>query len=98
MEVPLAKESVEVGKGGSLKEGDEGRWYEEEDGRLLSPEECDVFDEALKDGRWPSRSEAMARRSRRGDWRGAKLKVERNYAGVLQKGGDTTMICRVSFM
>ena len=39
IEVPLAKESVEGGKGGSLKEGDEGLWYEEEDGRLLSLEE-----------------------------------------------------------
>ena len=39
MEVPLAKESVEGGKGGSLKERDEGLWYEEEEGRLLSLDE-----------------------------------------------------------
>ena len=48
IEVPLAKESVEGGKGGSLKEDEEDLWYEEEDGRLLS---VDEFDEALKDGR-----------------------------------------------
>ena len=51
MEVPLTKESVEGGKGGSLKEGEEGLWYEEEDGGLLSLDECDVLEEALKDGR-----------------------------------------------
>lgn len=51
IEVPVAKDSVEGGKGGNLNEGEEGRWYEEEDGRLLSPDEREVFDEALKDGR-----------------------------------------------
>lgn len=49
--MPLARESVEEGKGGNLYEGDEGLWYDEEDGRLLSLEECEVLDEALKDGR-----------------------------------------------
>lgn len=51
IEVPLAKESVEGGKGGNLNDDEEGRWYDEEEGRLLSPDEREVFDEALKDGR-----------------------------------------------
>lgn len=51
IEVPLANESVEGGKGGSLKDGDEGLWHDEEDGLLLSLDEWDVLDEALKDGR-----------------------------------------------
>ena len=57
MEVPLAKESVEGGRGGGLYEEEDGLLYDEEDGRLLSPDECDVFEEALKDGIW---SEAIA--------------------------------------
>lgn len=51
MEVPLVSEPVEGGKGGSLYDGEEGLLYEEEEGRLLSPDECDVLEEALKDGR-----------------------------------------------
>ena len=51
IEVPLAKESVEGGRGGNLNEDEEGLWYDEEEGRLLSPDEREVFDEALKDGR-----------------------------------------------
>lgn len=51
MEVPLVREPVEGGNGGSLYEGEEGLLYEEEEGRLLSPDECDVLEEALKDGR-----------------------------------------------
>lgn len=51
------RESVEGGKGGSRYKVDEGLLYDEEDGRLFSLDECDVLEEALKDGRW---SEAMA--------------------------------------
>ena len=51
MEEPVAKESVEGGRGGSLNEEDEDLWYEEEEGRPLSPDEREVFEEALKDGR-----------------------------------------------
>lgn len=52
MEVPLVREPVEGGKGGSLYEGEEGLLYDEEEGRLLSPDdECDVLEEALKDVR-----------------------------------------------
>ena len=51
MEVPRVRESVEGGKGGSRYEGDEGLLYDEEDGRRLSLDECDVLEEALKDGR-----------------------------------------------
>ena len=50
MEVPLVREVVDGGKGGSLYE-------EEEDGRPLSVDERDVLEEALNDRRW---SEAMA--------------------------------------
>ena len=57
MEEPLAKESVEGGRGGSLYEGEDGLLYDEDDGRRLSPDECDVLEEALKDG---FRSEAIA--------------------------------------
>lgn len=51
MEVPLVREAVEGGKGGSLYEGDEGLLYDEEDGRLLSLDEWDVLEEVLKDVR-----------------------------------------------
>ena len=51
MEVPLVREPVEGGKGGSLYDGEDGLLYEEEEGRLLSPDECDLLEEALKDGR-----------------------------------------------
>ena len=57
MEEPLAKDSVEGGRGGNLYEGEDGLLYDEEDGGLLSPDEWDVFDEALKDG---FRSDAIA--------------------------------------
>ena len=58
-DAPLEKESTEGGRGGNLKEGDEGLWQEEEDGRRLSVEDWEVLEEALKDER---RSEAMASR------------------------------------
>lgn len=51
MEVPLVREPVEGGKGGSLYEGDVGLLYDEEDARRLSLDECDVREEVLKEGR-----------------------------------------------
>lgn len=42
------REPVEGGNGGSLYEAEEGLLYDDEEGRLLSP---DVLEEALKDGR-----------------------------------------------
>ena len=59
--MPVVRESVEGGRGGSLYRGDEGLLYDEEEGRLLSLEEWDVLEEALKDGR-PSEAIAYLRR------------------------------------
>ena len=50
--MPLERDPVEGGKGGSLYDGEDGLWYEKEEGRRISLlDECDVLEEALKDDR-----------------------------------------------